>query len=132
MNFTGTVLVVDDEAHIRKFVTLILRSIGITSVIEAANGEEAVATYDRARPDVVLLDINMPKVDGIETLKRLKAVDPDCVAIMLTSLASRSTVEQALELGAANYIRKDTPKDEIAKALTETLTACFDEEEPAS
>lgn len=132
MNFTGTVLVVDDEAHIRKFVTLILRSIGITSVIEAANGEDAVTVYQRDRPDVVLLDINMPRVDGIETLKRLKGIDPDCVAIMLTSLASRSTVEQALELGAANYIRKDTPKDEIAKALTETLAACFDSDEPAS
>ena len=132
MNFTGTILIVDDEAHIRKFVTLILRSIGVTSVIEASNGEEAVATYERVRPDLVLLDVNMPQVDGIETLKRLKALDPDCLAVMLTSLANRSTVEQALELGAANYIRKDTPKEEIAKALSETINACFEPEDPTA
>lgn len=131
MNFQGTILIVDDEAHIRKFVTLILRSIGITSVIEAANGEDALAAYEREKPDVVLLDVNMPHVDGIETLRRLKAQDPDSIVVMLTSLATRSTVEQALELGAVNYIRKDTPKEDIAKALAETIAACFDPEEPA-
>lgn len=125
MNFAGTILIVDDEAHIRKFVTLILRSIGVTSVIEAPNGMEAVLVFQREQPDMVLLDVNMPQVDGIETLKRLKEIDPDCVVVMLTSLANRSTVEQALELGAANYIRKDTPKEEIAKALSETIEACF-------
>lgn len=131
MNFTGTVLIVDDEAHIRKYVGLILKSLGIASIIEAGNGEEATATYERARPDLVLLDVNMPQIDGIETLKRLKQIDPDCIVVMLTSLANRHTVEQAAELGAANYIRKDTPKDEIAKALTETIEACFEPEEPA-
>lgn len=132
MSFSGTVMVVDDEGHIRKYVTLILRSIGITSVIEASNGEQAVATYQAQQPDLVLLDVNMPQIDGIETLKRLKEIDPDCIAIMLTSLANRTTVEQALSLGAANYIRKDTPKEEIARALSETIAACFEPEEPAS
>jgi two-component system chemotaxis response regulator CheY len=128
MNFKGTVLIVDDESHIRKFVVLILRTLGITSVVEASNGEEAIATYQRIKPDLVLLDVNMPQLDGIETLRRLKQADPDCIVIMLTSLANRSTIEQALELGAANYIRKDTPKDEIAKSLTETISASFEEE----
>jgi len=134
MNFTGTILIVDDEAHIRKFVTLILRSIGVANVVEASNGAEALQTYQRINPDVVLLDVNMPQMDGIETLRKLKAIDPDCFAIMLTSLANRSTVEQALELGASNYIRKDTPKEEIAKALADTLSAAFDagDETPAA
>jgi DNA-binding NarL/FixJ family response regulator len=132
MNFTGTILIVDDEAHIRKFVSLILRSIGVANVVEASNGAEAVATFQRINPDVVLLDVNMPQMDGIETLRKLKEIDPDCFAIMLTSLANRSTVEQALALGAANYIRKDTPKDEIAAALRETLESAFapDDETP--
>ena len=130
MNFHGTVLIVDDESHIRKYVALILRSMGITSIIDASNGEEALAIYLRDRPDVVLLDVNMPQVDGIETLRRLKAADPECLVLMLTSLANRSTVEQALELGAVNYIRKDTPREEIARALTETISACFEPDEP--
>ena len=126
MNFTGMILLVDDEAHIRKYVGLILKSIGQPLLVEAANGQEAVDAYQRENPDLVLLDVNMPVMDGIETLKKLKAIDPECVVIMLTSLANRQTIEEALELGAANYIRKDTPKEEIAKALSETIDACFE------
>jgi DNA-binding NarL/FixJ family response regulator len=131
MSFAGKILIVDDEAHIRKYVTLILKSLGVTSIVEAPNGEEGVATFQREQPDLVLLDVNMPLIDGIETLKRLKQVDPDCVVVMLTSLANRATVEQALELGAANYIRKDTPRDEVAKAISETIASCFEAEPPA-
>jgi two-component system chemotaxis response regulator CheY len=126
MNFQGTVLLVDDEAHIRKYVGIILRQLGVTVILEAANGEEAIAVYQRENPDLVLLDVNMPIMDGIETLKKLREIDPECVVVMLTSLTNRQTVEQAIELGAANYIRKDTPKDEIAEALKDTIDACFE------
>jgi two-component system chemotaxis response regulator CheY len=126
MNFAGKILLVDDEAHIRKYVGLILRQIGHPALVEAANGLEAIDAYQRENPDLVLLDVNMPLMDGIETLKRLKEIDPDCVVIMLTSLANRQTVDQAAELGAANYIRKDTPKEEIAKGLAETIDAIFE------
>ncbi len=125
MNYTGTILLVDDEAHIRKFVTLILKQLGYRSFLEAANGEEAVAIYQREKPGLILMDVNMPILDGIEALRQLKTIDPDCTVIMLTSLVNRETVEAALELGAANYIRKDTPKDEIARSLTEIIDACF-------
>jgi two-component system, chemotaxis family, chemotaxis protein CheY len=125
MNFAGKILLVDDEAHIRKYVSLILQQLGSPRIVEAANGEEAIARYQSERPDLVLLDVNMPQMDGIETLRSLKQVDPDSIVVMLTSLANRQTVEHALELGAENYIRKDTPKDEIAVALNETIAACF-------
>ena len=123
MNFNGKILLVDDEAHIRVFVSLILKSLGSPKIIEAANGQEAIAAFQAEKPDVVLLDVNMPHLDGIQTLRKLKEIDPDCTVIMLTSLANRETVEKALELGAVNYIRKDTPKEEIAKSLAETLDA---------
>ena len=61
------------------------------------------------------MDVSMPRMDGIEALKALKAFDPNCAVIMLTSLANRETIDQALEAGALNYIRKDTPKEEIAR-----------------
>jgi two-component system, chemotaxis family, chemotaxis protein CheY len=128
MNFTGKILLVDDEAHIRKYVGLILKSIGQPTIIEATNGQEGVEAYQRENPDLVLLDVNMPVMDGLETLKKLKEIDPDCVVIMLTSLANRQTIDQAVELGAANYIRKDTPKEEVAKALSETIDAIFEAE----
>ena len=123
MNFNGKILLVDDEPHIRVFVTLILKSMGKPNITEASNGEEALVAFKAIKPDVVLLDVNMPHLDGIQTLRKLKEIDPDCVVIMLTSLATRETVERALELGAVNYIRKDTPKEDIAKALSETIDA---------
>jgi two-component system chemotaxis response regulator CheY len=130
MNFSGTILLVDDEPHIRKFVSLILRQLGATNLTEAANGEEAIAAYQRDNPDLVLLDISMPRLDGLETLRRLKQADPDCIVVMLTSMVNRQSVDEALALGAANYIRKDTPKEEIARALEETIRNCFETEEP--
>jgi YesN/AraC family two-component response regulator len=126
MKFQGMVLLVDDEPHIRKFVGLILKSLGAQHIVEAGNGEEALAAYQRENPDLVLLDVNMPVMDGLETLEKLKALDPECVVIMLTSLSNRETVEKAVELGAVDYIRKDTPKAEITKALEETIDATFD------
>lgn len=127
MNFRGKILLVDDEPHIRVYVSLILKSIGGAKVYEATNGEEAISAYQSNKPDIVLLDVNMPHLDGIQTLKKLKEIDPDCVVIMLTSLANRETVEKAVELGAVNYIRKDTPKEEIARALSETIDAAKQE-----
>src|SRR5262245_8923567 len=121
MNLTGKILVVDDETHIRKYVSLILKQMGDASIVEAGNGEEALETYKREKPNLVLMDVNMPRMDGIETLRRLMEIDRECVVIMLTSLANRETVERALELGATHYIRKDVPKEEIIKALTEAL-----------
>jgi two-component system chemotaxis response regulator CheY len=126
MKFKGTILLVDDEAHIRKFIGLVLKQFTDPKIIEASNGEEAIALYSEHRPDLVLLDVNMPKLGGLETLKKIHDIDPDCAVIMLTSLATRQTIEEASELGALNYIRKDTPKEEIAKSLQETIEAHFD------
>ncbi len=129
MKFTGPILVVDDEPHIRKYVSLILKQMGVTQIFEAGNGEEAVIVYQRDKPRLVLMDVNMPRIDGIQALRRLKEIDPECCVVMLTSLTNRDTVQQALDLGAQNYIRKDTPKEEIAKALAETFAECFGSEE---
>ena len=128
MNFQGTILLVDDEPHIRKFVGLILKQLGAPHIIEAANGQEALVAYQSENPDLVLLDISMPLMDGLTTLRKLKALHPDCVVIMLTSIVNRQSIDEALSLGAANYIRKDTPKEEIARALTETIESCFEPE----
>ncbi len=130
MKFTGPILVVDDEPHIRKYVSLILKQMGVTQIFEAGNGEEAVTVYQRDKPRLVLMDVNMPRIDGIQALRRLKEIDPECCVVMLTSLTNRDTVQQALDLGAENYIRKDTPKEEITQALSETFAECFGSEEP--
>ncbi|MBL9199199.1 MAG: response regulator transcription factor [Opitutaceae bacterium] len=129
MKFNGKILIVDDEAHIRKFVTLILRQLGCSFFVEAGNGQDALAVYQAEQPDLVLMDVNMPQMDGIEALRQLRTIDPEAIVVMLTSLVNRDTIEKALEFGAVNYIRKDTPKDEIAQALSETIESCFGEAE---
>jgi CheY-like chemotaxis protein len=131
MKFDGKVLLVDDEAHVRKFVGLIVRGLGEPTLLEATNGREAVEIYQRESPDLVLLDVNMPILDGLGTLREIMAIDPEAVIVMLTSLANRQTVEEALERGATNYIRKDTPRDEIKKSLSATIDAVFGSEESA-
>jgi two-component system chemotaxis response regulator CheY len=126
VNFAGSILLVDDEAHIRKFISLLLRHLGVTRIFEAPNGVEAIEVYKKESPDLVMLDVNMPVMDGIETLRALKALNPGCVVVMLTSLANRQTIDEAAALGAANYIRKDAPPEDIGRALSDTIDSCFE------
>ncbi len=125
MTLHGKVLVVDDEAHIRKFVTLLIQTLGDVAVLQAANGTEALQVYERERPDLVLLDVNMPRIDGLQTLRNLKRVEPACIVVMLTSLVNRQTVEECLQLGALGYLRKDNPPDEMTDQLKKFITAAL-------
>jgi two-component system chemotaxis response regulator CheY len=115
-----TVVVADDEAHLRVLMRSILRSMSIEIVGEAKNGKEAVDLYQREHPDLLLLDVNMPLLDGEDVLKAIMALDPDAFVIMLTSVSDLGTVEKCIDLGASNYIRKDTPIPEIKKLIRET------------
>lgn len=123
MEFSGKVLIVDDEGHIRKYISLIVKRLGNPEILEAQNGEEAIALYESHQPDIVLLDVNMPGLDGIQALERLRTIDPKAVVVMLTSLAARNVVERCVELGAVNFLRKDTPKEAIAKIIADTIAS---------
>lgn len=115
------VLLIDDEAHIRKYLSLVVRGLGNPAIVEAENGQDGLSRYQAEKPDLVLLDVNMPGSDGIETLRGILAFDPEAVVVMVTSLANRQTIEQAIEAGAAGYIRKDTDRQEILSLLTACL-----------
>ena len=125
MKLEGKVLVVDDEAHIRKFVSLMIRSLGDPVVLQAANGTEALLVYAQEKPQLVLLDVNMPRGDGLQTLRGLKRLDPQCAVVMLTSLVNRQTVEECLQLGAKGYLRKDNPPDEMTAQLKKIINAAL-------
>jgi DNA-binding NarL/FixJ family response regulator len=126
MKIAGKVLVVDDEAHIRKFVTVLIESLATCpGILQAANGGEAIEIYEREKPALVLLDVNMPRVDGLQTLRRLKEADPGCTVVMLTSLVNRQTVEECLRLGAVGYLRKDNPPEEMTRQLKKIIGDCF-------
>lgn len=127
MPFSGKILIVDDESHVRKFIGLVAKELGSPVLVEAVNGEEAVGKYAQEAPDLVLLDVNMPVMDGLEALRALLQQDPEAVVIMLTSLANRSTIEECIKAGATGYIRKDTPKDVILAELKAIVRDCFEE-----
>jgi CheY-like chemotaxis protein len=132
MSFQGKALVVDDEAHIRKYTSLLLRSLGVTQIVEATNGREAVALYGSERPDLVLMDVNMPELDGTEALRQITALDPDAVVIMLTSLATRQVIDETAQHGATYYLRKDTPRDEVLAQLRKIFEECFESDDAAT
>ncbi len=87
---------------------------------EASNGQEAVELYRSLKPQLTLLDINMPGMDGKSALKAIKDVFPEAIIIMLSSLTDMDLVKECLEAGAANYISKNLSLKEIRRDLKET------------
>jgi CheY-like chemotaxis protein len=133
MAFDLKAMVVDDDDHVRTFLVVLVRKLVSGTVFEARNGLEAVEVYESERPDIVLLDVNMPLMDGLEALAKMRQINPDAVVIMITSLAMRRVVEDALAAGALNFIRKDTPKAQMVEIIKETISSYLvtDEEEHA-
>ncbi|MDH4322437.1 MAG: response regulator transcription factor [Desulfobulbaceae bacterium] len=115
-----TVLLADDEPHIRLLMRKVMESMNAEVVAEAKNGEEAVALYRRTKPHMAFLDITMPIMDGKAALKAIREEFPDAFVIMLTSMSAMETVKECLDAGAANYIRKDTPLNELKLYIKET------------
>jgi len=111
------VLIVDDQTLIRTGFRLILAARGIEVVGEAADGAEAVAVAGESRPDVVLMDIRMPDVDGLEATRRILARDPAVRVLMLTTFDLDRYVYTALAIGASGFLLKDVTPEHLAAAV---------------
>jgi len=115
------VLIADDL----KFIKLVLRELvekaGFRVVGEASNGQEAVELYKDKRPDVVLMDITMPKMDGLSALKQILKIDPQAKIIMCSALGQQSLIVQALQLGAKDFIVKPFREDRVIAAIKKIL-----------
>jgi CheY-like chemotaxis protein len=120
------VLVADDEAHVRLFIKTVITSLGWEVVAEAGNGQQAVQHFERTTPDLVLLDINMPVMDGLTALKELRQRSESAAIVMLTSLASMEVVERCLEAGADYHLRKDLPVADLKQELLDAWQAHAD------
>lgn len=125
-------LLVDDESHVRAFLRLLLREIGIADCWEAADGVSAVQLAQQHKPDLVLLDVNLPGLNGLQVLAQLKQLDPNLPVVMVTSQSAISTVSEAVRLGAVGYLLKHCPKDETLKALQEVLESIDDGDNTSS
>ena len=122
-------LIVDDEAHVRVFVRLLIAELGITTTWEAGNGERAIELVREHRPGLVLLDVNMPVVGGIEALAQIKAIAPDVPVVMISSESAMQTVREAARLGAVGYILKQSSKSEALEALRDALDSADAEDD---
>lgn len=114
------ILVADDEPSMREFLDILLKKEGY-QVSLASNGEEVVRLAERDLFDLILLDIRMPKLDGISVLKKVKAFSPETIVIMITAFASADTAIQAMREGAYDYITKPFKVDEIRLIIRNAL-----------
>jgi len=114
------VLIADDEDHIRSLISLILTSLGADVIAEAADGVQALSLYKQHQPDMVMLDINMLKLDGIAVLKQIMAINPNTLAVMLTWLNAIDVVKECIDNGAWNYLLKDSTAEELHMEISST------------
>jgi len=112
------VLVADDHAIVRKGIRALLATEPDIEVVgEVEDGEEAVAEADRLRPDVILMDLVMPEMDGIEAIRRITACQPEACILVLTSFAADDKVFPAIKAGALGYLLKDSSPGELVQAI---------------
>jgi DNA-binding NarL/FixJ family response regulator len=116
------VLVVDDQTVVRDGLVLLLGLLpGLEVVGSAGDGEEAVRLVGENHPEVVLMDLRMPRVDGVEATRRIKAEHPSVQIVVLTTYSDDESVFAALQAGARGYLTKDAGADEIARAIDAVL-----------
>jgi len=114
---TIRLLLADDHRMLREGLRRSMVDEGFDVVGEAADGDEAVQLVTALQPDVVLMDVTMPNMDGVEATRRIREVVPDTKVVMLTMHADRDVVAEALRAGAVGYLVKDCSIDEICEAI---------------
>jgi len=117
------VLVVDDVAFVRKTLVEILRAAHFQIVGEAADGSEAVDLYQKLHPDIVTMDIVMPKMSGIDAIRRIVKHDKDARVVVISAMGQENLVMEAINVGARDYILKPFTGDEVIKTLERALVS---------
>jgi DNA-binding NarL/FixJ family response regulator len=112
------VVIADDHAVVRAGLAQLLTTFADVELVgAAANGDEAVSLSAEREPDVVLMDLEMPVLDGIEATRRIRAAQPEVAVVVLTSFSDRERILSALDAGAAGYLLKDAEPDVLAHAI---------------
>lgn len=115
------IIIVDDSAIMRQGLKIILEQAGHTVVAEAADGLQAIQEYRIHQPDLVTMDVTMPKLDGINTVRNIITEFPQAGIIMVSGFNDRNTVIEALKTGAKHYIIKPISKEKLLAVINEVL-----------
>jgi two-component system chemotaxis response regulator CheY len=116
-----TILVVDDAAVIRLMLRKILVEGGYEVSGEAATGKEAVRKYNLLRPDLVLMDITMPEMNGLTALKEIKAIDPHARVVICSAMGQKQLIQEAVEAGALSFMVKPFEAEKVLEVVSKTL-----------
>jgi two-component system chemotaxis response regulator CheY len=119
--FMNTVLIVDDSLFMRMFIRRIIEKEGYLVIGEAEDGVECIEKFKKYRPQVVTLDVTMPRMNGIHTLSALMEIDPVAKIIMISSLGQESVVKQAISIGASTFIVKPFKNGQIISAVNKMI-----------
>ena len=115
------ILIVDDAAFMRMMIKDILTKNGYNVIGEAENGAKAFEKYNELKPDLVLMDITMPEVDGIAALKKIKGADPNALIIMCSAMGQQAMVIEAIQGGAKDFIVKPVQPDRVLEAVKKVI-----------
>ena len=115
------ILISDDAAFMRMMIKDILTKNGYNIAGEAENGAKAVEKYAELKPDLVLMDITMPEMDGIEALKKIKASDPGASVIMCSAMGQQAMVIESIQSGAKDFIVKPFQADRVLESIRKVL-----------
>ncbi|MCH8966174.1 MAG: response regulator [Planctomycetes bacterium] len=115
------VLIVDDAAFMRHMIKTILTDLGHEVVGEACDGEEACRMYDDLLPELVTMDLIMPKMGGLEALKNICQKDPNAKIVVISAIDQRGPLMEALKLGAVDYLVKPFEKERVEEAVNRVL-----------
>ena len=118
-----TVVVVDDSAVMRKLVSTMLSNIGFNVIGEANSGESGVQLYTELRPDIITLDVIMGKISGLDALKQIMEIDKSAQVIMISSMAQKPIVQEAVSCGAKGFIIKPFDEFDVKRAMSKVLNS---------
>lgn len=115
------ILICDDAAFMRMMIKDILVKNGYTVVGEAENGIKAVEKFTETKPDLVMMDITMPEMDGIQALKKIKEIDPAAKVIMCSAMGQQAMVIESIQSGAKDFIVKPFDRDRVLEAVKKVV-----------
>ncbi|MCT4507469.1 MAG: response regulator [Tepidibacter sp.] len=111
------VLIVDDATFMRNFLFDNMHNLGFEVIGEACDGREAVQKYIKLKPDIVTMDITMPKMNGIEALKEIRKIDVDAKVVMISDIGQHDKIIEAIKSGATDFIIKPVHPDRLKESL---------------
>lgn len=116
------ILIVDDASFMRTLLKDIVRTNGLASeIIEAGDGVEGVKAFQQHKPDLVTMDVNMPRADGIQALRAIMKINPAAKVVMVTSIEQKEIVQDAMKLGARDYVVKPFDRSNVPMVINKVL-----------